>query len=100
MNKTQKSGHPKVSLIMPFFNNKELVGKMIDSIQANNFKDWELLAIDDGSSAEALEYLSPYLKDSRVKIIKRDTTPKDSIGCLWILTTISHRHVSAPGWSG
>ena len=81
MNKTQKSGHPKVSLIMPFFNNKELVGKMIDSILANTFEDWELLAIDDGSSVETLAYLSHYTADSRVKIIKRETTPKGAQTC-------------------
>ena len=81
MNETQKSVQPKVSLIMPFFNNKELVGKMIDSIQANTFEDWELLAIDDGSSAETLEYLSRYQEDSRVRFIKRETTPKGAQTC-------------------
>lgn len=74
-------GHPKVSLIMPFFNNKELVGKMIDSIQANTFEDWELLAIDDGSSSETLDYLSSYQKDNRVRFIKRETMPKGAQTC-------------------
>ena len=81
MNETKKSALPKVSLIMPFFNNKELVGKMIDSILANTFEDWELLAIDDGSSEETLAYLSHYTADSRVKIIKRETTPKGAQTC-------------------
>ena len=81
MNETKKSALPKVSLIMPFFNNKELVGKMIDSILANTFEDWELLAIDDGSSVETLAYLSHYTADSRVKIIKRETTPKGAQTC-------------------
>ncbi|OYP56111.1 hypothetical protein CIK99_10255 [Prevotella sp. P5-92] len=81
MNETKESGQPIVSLIMPFFNNKELVGKMIDSILANTFEDWELLAIDDGSSEETLAYLSHYTADSRVKIIKRETTPKGAQTC-------------------
>ena len=81
MNETKESGQPIVSLIMPFFNNKELVGKMIDSILANTFEDWELLAIDDGSSVETLAYLSHYTADSRVKIIKRETTPKGAQTC-------------------
>ena len=81
MNETKESGQPIVSLIMPCFNNKELVGKMIDSILANTFEDWELLAIDDGSSEETLAYLSHYTADSRVKIIKRETTPKGAQTC-------------------
>ena len=81
MNKTKKSGHPKVSLIMPFFNNKELVSKMIDSIRANTFEDWELLAIDDGSSNDTLEYLSSFQKDKRIIFIKRETMPKGAQTC-------------------
>lgn len=72
---------PKVSLIMPFFNNKELVGEMINSILANTFEDWELLAIDDGSTEEALEYLSAYQKDRRIKFIKREDKPKGAQTC-------------------
>ena len=72
---------PKVSLIMPFFNNKELVGEMINSILANTFEDWELLAIDDGSTEETLEYLSAYQKDSRIKFIKREDKPKGAQTC-------------------
>ena len=75
MNEIIDYGHPKVSLIMPFFNNKELVSKMIDSIRANTFEDWELLAIDDGSSNDTLEYLSSFQKDKRVIFIKRETMP-------------------------
>ena len=81
MNDTMKSGQPKVSLIMPFYNNKELVGKMIDSIQANTFKEWELLAIDDGSSEETLQYVSHYQEDSRVRFIKREASPKGAQTC-------------------
>ena len=81
MNEIIEYGHPKVSLIMPFFNNKELVSKMIDSIRANTFEDWELLAIDDGSSNDTLEYLSSFQKDKRIIFIKRETMPKGAQTC-------------------
>ncbi|MGM9697514.1 MAG: glycosyltransferase family 2 protein [Prevotella sp.] len=81
INDIRETHQPKVSLIMPFFNNKEFVGKMIDSIQANTFEDWELLAIDDGSTEETLEYLSAYQNDSRIRFIKRETTPKGAQTC-------------------
>lgn len=72
---------PTLSIIMPFYNNKELVAEMIDSILANNFQDWELLAIDDGSSQDTLEYLSKYNTDKRIYIIKRTILPKGAQTC-------------------
>lgn len=72
---------PELSIIMPFFNNKELVGEMIDSILANNYKDWELLAIDDGSSENTLEYLEKKYRDKRIRFIKRSIPPKGAQTC-------------------
>ena len=54
------STSPTLSIVIPFFNKKILTGKMIDSIIANKFTSWELLAIDDGSNQETLEYLKKY----------------------------------------
>ena len=48
MNETKKSALPKVSLIMPFFNNKEQMGKMNDSRLTKTSEDWECLAKHDG----------------------------------------------------
>lgn len=73
--------NPTLSIIMPFFNNKELVAEMIDSIIANSFCDWELLAIDDGSSEETLEFLSSYTADRRIRIIRRESSPKGAQTC-------------------
>lgn len=38
-----------LTIIMPVFNHRDEVRTMIDSIRANDFCGWELLAIDDGS---------------------------------------------------
>lgn len=66
---------------MPFFNQAEMVGEMIDSILANDYQDWELLAIDDGSTQETLDYLQRYRTDSRIRIIQRNRTPKGAQTC-------------------
>lgn len=70
-----------LSIIMPFFNRKELVAEMIGSILANDFQDWELLAIDDGSTEETLDYIAHYTEDRRVKIIHRKMMPKGAQTC-------------------
>lgn len=67
---------------MPFFNRKELVGEMIKSIQNNSFRDYELLAIDDGSAHDTVTYIKAFAdKDNRIRIIPRDETPKGAPTC-------------------
>lgn len=72
---------PTLSIVIPFFNKKILTGKMIDSIIANKFTSWELLAIDDGSSQETLEYLKKYEVYDNIQIIHRNIEPKGAQTC-------------------
>ena len=75
------STSPTLSIVIPFFNKKILTGKMIDSIIANKFTSWELLAIDDGSSQETLEYLKKYEVYDNIQIIHRNIEPKGAQTC-------------------
>lgn len=73
---------PTLSIVMPFFNHEELVAEMIDSIRANDYQDWELLAIDDGSTAETAAFLSKrYQDDGRIRFIPRNREPKGAQTC-------------------
>ena len=77
-----KVGQPELSIVMPVFNRKELVHIMIESIIANTYQDWELLAIDDGSTDGAYEMLCELaLKDKRVKPYVRTELPKGAQTC-------------------
>ena len=72
----------KLSIVMPIFNHKEFVAEMIDSIKANDFQDWELLAVDDGSTDDTFDHLaSLYENDARIKLIHRDREPKGAPTC-------------------
>lgn len=67
---------------MPIFNHKNEVGIMIDSIRNSSFKEWELLAIDDGSDEEILRLINSYTNvDNRIKLIKRNRSPKGAPTC-------------------
>ena len=77
----EDSKRPTLSIVIPFFNQKELVAEMFDSILANDFQDWELLAVDDGSDPEAIVFLKHYEEDSRIRILHRDTQPKGAPTC-------------------
>lgn len=72
----------KVSIVIPFYNNKELLMEMVDSILTQSFKDWELLLINDGADTETIETVYHYEKsDDRIKIINRDRLPKGVQTC-------------------
>ena len=72
---------PMLSIVMPFYNKKLLTGKMIDSIVANSFTSWELLAIDDGSDQETLDYLDKYKSHANIIFLHRDAEPKGAQTC-------------------
>ena len=67
---------------MPVFNRKNLVAIMLNSILANDFIDYEVLAIDDGSDEDTLTLLNEYQnKDNRIKLIQRTELPKGATKC-------------------
>lgn len=73
---------PTLSIVMPVFNHAGLVIKMWDSILQNDYQDWELLAVDDGSSDDVFETLTDYAQqDARICYMKRDIEPKGAQTC-------------------
>ena len=61
-----------VTIIMPVYNAQSSVGRTVDSILAQTFTDWELIAIDDGSTDGSGYILDNYaVKDSRIKVIHK-----------------------------
>lgn len=80
-----------LSIIMPIYNHPTELSVMIDSILANNYKDWELLAIDDGSDKETLDILQEYAAaDQRIHFIKRELAPKGAQTCRNIGLQMAH----------
>ena len=60
---------PRVSVIMPVFNAARFLHTSIASVQAQSLDDWELIAVDDGSSDESLSMLHrAAASDSRIKM--------------------------------
>ena len=50
----------KVSIIMPVYNAERYLDETLQSVYAQNFKDHELIAIDDGSEDSSLYILEKY----------------------------------------
>ena len=59
---------PKVSVILTSFNREKYLGEAIESILAQEFGDYELILVDDGSEDDSVEIIQAYEeKDSRIK---------------------------------
>ena len=57
-----------ISIIMPCYNAQKTLKKSIDSVLSQSCDNWELIAVDDGSSDSTLQILHEYSKqDPRIK---------------------------------
>ena len=58
---------PKISIITSFFNTKDFLGEAIESVLKQDYQDWELLLVDDGSNDGSSEIARGYaVSDSRI----------------------------------
>ncbi len=64
--------YPEVSVVMSAFNSEEFISESINSILNQDFKDFEFIIINDGSSDKTLSIINKYQKiDNRIKVINQ-----------------------------
>ena len=62
---------PLISIITPSYNSANFIGETIESIQAQTYKNWELIITDDCSKDNTIEVVNSYItNDSRIKVFK------------------------------
>ena len=71
------SENPLVSVVLPVYNGAEHVQKAIDSVLAQTYANFELIAVDDCSTDNTLEILKANAqRDSRIKVLSNETNLK------------------------
>ncbi len=60
-----------VSVIIPLYNKGKYVGRALDSVFSQTFKDFEVVVVDDGSEDEGPDIVRRY-KDKRLRLIQQD----------------------------
>lgn len=63
---------PKVSVCVPFYNRARYLGAAIDSVLSQDYRDFELLLIDDGSTDESAALIGRYA-DPRIRLVRNET---------------------------
>ena len=58
---------PKVSVIMPNYNHARYLKERMDSILAQDYRDFEVILLDDASTDESAAVLRTYESDPRIK---------------------------------
>ena len=63
----------RFSVIIPVYNVEEFIGKCLDSVLKQTFSDYEIVAVNDGSTDSSLKILEKYqISNSKLKIISQN----------------------------
>ncbi len=64
---------PPVSVVVPVYNSSETLARCIKSIQQQSYRNFEVVAVDDGSHDNSLELLRSFAReDPRIKVFHKE----------------------------
>ncbi len=64
---------PLLSIVVPLYNTTDYIGRCIESVINQEYDNWELIIVDDGSTDNSLEIASNYARnDKRIKVIHQE----------------------------
>lgn len=65
-----RNNKPLVSVIMPMHNSEPYIADAIKSVQAQTYKNWELIVIDDASTDASRDIVRQYMEnDARISLL-------------------------------
>jgi hypothetical protein len=85
---------PKISVIMAVYNGARLVGETVDSLLAQSFADWELVAVDDCSKDDSVAVLEAF-GDPRIRVIRSGTNGGPVVARNRAFTETRGRYIAA-----
>ncbi len=75
--------HPKVSIVVPCYNEEYAVREVIDSLLRLNYPDYEVIAIDDGSTDDTGTILDGLaLRHPQLRVVHQDGNQGKAIGLI------------------
>lgn len=84
---TEGVAWPLISILVPARNEEANIRRCIDSLLSQNYPNFEVIALNDGSTDRTVEILeklkSSHTRADRLKIVEGTTLPDDWIGKCW-----------------
>lgn len=63
----------KVSIITPSYNSEKYIAKTIQSVQAQTYRNWEMIIVDDCSTDMTCEIIEQFVaSDERIKLLRQE----------------------------
>lgn len=70
--KGNKETLPAISVIIPVYNVEQYLAPCLDSVLGQNFQDWEIITLDDGSKDNSLQILREYAnREPRITVLQQ-----------------------------
>ena len=66
------SFHPRVSVLVPTFEQAHFIARALASLQAQTLDSWEAVVVDDGSRDATAAVVAPFLEDARIRYLALD----------------------------
>lgn len=72
MTNTDRADKPRVSVIMPTYNDRFAIEAAIESILGQTLDAWELIVVDDASTDGTADFVEERFKDPRITLVRMD----------------------------
>ena len=66
------SPQPRVSVLVPTFDQAHFIARALASLQAQTLDEWEAVVVDDGSRDATAAVVAPFLDDARIRYLALD----------------------------
>jgi biofilm PGA synthesis N-glycosyltransferase PgaC len=67
---------PLVSIIVPAYNEEKVVANCVKSIESSNYRNFEIILVDDGSTDRTLQIMRRYENPPQVQVISQPNSGK------------------------
>jgi chlorobactene glucosyltransferase len=81
---------PLVSILVPARNEEKNIGKLLESLTQQSYKNYEIIILDDNSTDKTYDVAAEFAKsNSKIKAIKGKELPKGWLGKNWACLQLS-----------
>ena len=69
------NGQPKISIIIPCYNQSLFLSESLESVISQTLSDWECIVVNDGSTDNSLSIANEYAcRDQRIKVVSQENS--------------------------